>query len=193
MVVYLAVPTTGLGKTVAADLATVLQFAAGPGQTRGSGVGQLPAGYLPLTSQYGLAALSAYTATAAEAVATQSGKVPPLIPTKPVTTTTVPTGRTVPTVTTTTLAPSNTSTTTVVSSTGTTVPSSRSKGGSSDSAGSRSSGAAPAPAGPIAAFDAVDARLWLEGFPVVVPVAFAVLGALAVPTVFRRGRRLGRW
>jgi len=76
MVVYAAVPTSGLPATDASDLGALLQFAASSGQTPGSGVGQLPAGYLPLTAANGLGALSAYTEAAAKDVAAQNGEVP---------------------------------------------------------------------------------------------------------------------
>ena len=42
----------------------------------GSGIGQLPAGYLPLTAGDGLGSLAAYAQTAAKAVAAQKGAVP---------------------------------------------------------------------------------------------------------------------
>ena len=58
MVVYAAVPTSGLSPTDAADYASLLEFAVSTGQTPGSGVGQLPPGYLPLTQADGLGALA---------------------------------------------------------------------------------------------------------------------------------------
>ena len=78
MLVYAAIPTSGLPATDAADYATFLQFAATSGQTVGFGVGQLPPGYLPLTSADGLAGLSQYTLAAAKDVAAQNGEVPSL-------------------------------------------------------------------------------------------------------------------
>ncbi|HVX20612.1 MAG TPA: hypothetical protein VHB02_04630 [Acidimicrobiales bacterium] len=86
MVVYAAVPTTGLGAEDAADLATLLRFAASTGQSPGSGVGQLPPGYLPLTEANGLGALADYTRAAADDVAAQNGQVPSMSP-APATTT----------------------------------------------------------------------------------------------------------
>jgi hypothetical protein len=80
MVVYAAVPTSGLSAADAADYAAVLTFAAGPGQTPGEGVGQLPPGYLPITSADDLGGLAAYTLAAAADVAAQNGQVPPLTP-----------------------------------------------------------------------------------------------------------------
>ena len=78
LVVYAAVPTSGLPSTVATDYADLLTFAAGTGQTPGEGVGQLPPGYLPLTAADGLGGLAAYTLAAATDVAAQNGQVPPL-------------------------------------------------------------------------------------------------------------------
>ena len=78
LVVYAAVPTTGLAPTAASDYAAMLTFAAGPGQTTGEAVGQLPPGYLPLTASDGLGGLAAYTVAAAADVAAQNGQVPPL-------------------------------------------------------------------------------------------------------------------
>ena len=80
MVVYAAVPTSGLPAGDASDYAALLTFAAGPGQTPGEGVGQLPPGYLPLTAADGLGGLAAYTLAAAADVAAQNGQVPPLVP-----------------------------------------------------------------------------------------------------------------
>ena len=83
MVVNTEVPTTGLSSTDAGNLAKFLRFAAGPGQQPGSGVGQLPAGYLPMTSANGAGALVNYTSAAADAVAAQSGGAPPVPGTPP--------------------------------------------------------------------------------------------------------------
>ena len=73
-------PPAGCRATAAADYADLLTFAAGPGQTPGEGVGQLPPGYLPLTAADGLGGLAAYTLAAATDVAAQNGQVPPLTP-----------------------------------------------------------------------------------------------------------------
>jgi hypothetical protein len=78
MVVYAAVPTSELPAAAAADYADLLTFAAGPGQTSGEGVGQLPPGYLPMTAANGLGGLAAYTVAAAADVAAQNGQVPAL-------------------------------------------------------------------------------------------------------------------
>lgn len=80
MLVYAQIPTIGLPATDAADYATLLRFIAGPGQTPGTGVGQLPDGYLPLTAANHLGPEAAYTLAAADAVAAQAGEVPPLVP-----------------------------------------------------------------------------------------------------------------
>ena len=78
LVVYAAIPTSGLPAAAATDYADLLTFAAGPGQTPGEGVGQLPPGYLPLTAADGLGGLAAYTVAAAADVAAQNGQVPSL-------------------------------------------------------------------------------------------------------------------
>jgi hypothetical protein len=79
MFVYAAVPTTGLPPTDAADLATLMRFAATQGQTPGFDNGQLPPGYVPMTVNNGLGDQVGYALRAAAAVATQSGKVPTLL------------------------------------------------------------------------------------------------------------------
>jgi hypothetical protein len=78
MIVYAAVPTAGLPSSDAADLGEFLDFAATTGQEQGTGVGQLPAGYLPLTQSNGLGSLAAYTQEAAADVAAQNGQIPTL-------------------------------------------------------------------------------------------------------------------
>jgi hypothetical protein len=115
MVVYAAVPTSGLPSANAKDYASLLQFAATTGQQAGLGVGQLPPGYLPLTKANGLSGLADYTLAAAADVAAQNGELPsmtaphgtggtkPPPTTIPVTTTTTPGS---PSTTTTTTAPS---------------------------------------------------------------------------------------
>lgn len=75
-VVYAAIPTKGLPSADAANYASLLDFIAGPGQTPGFGVGELPPGYLPLTAANGLAALDACTLADAKDVAAQNGQVP---------------------------------------------------------------------------------------------------------------------
>ncbi|MDQ1748528.1 MAG: hypothetical protein QOD07_2791 [Frankiaceae bacterium] len=81
------VPTSGLSTTDATRYAELLRFAAGPGQTAGTGNGDLPAGFVPMTAATGLDSLAAYTLRAADAVQAQSGAVPSVLgvtPTKPV-------------------------------------------------------------------------------------------------------------
>ena len=48
MVSYAMVPTGGISHTMAVKIAQWLTFVAGAGQTQGTGLGQLPPGYLPL-------------------------------------------------------------------------------------------------------------------------------------------------
>jgi hypothetical protein len=91
MPLYAAIPTQGLGPTEANHYASWLRFAVGPGQSRGSGVGQLPPGYLPLTSANGLGDLAAYTDRAASSVAAQDGTVPGLTASAPPPATPAPT------------------------------------------------------------------------------------------------------
>ena len=91
MLMSLDVPVSGLPSSEARDYAKFLTFAAGPGQTQGSSVGQLPDGFLPMTAADGLATEAAYTVSAAQAVAAQSGTVPPLIPSPSASTTTTST------------------------------------------------------------------------------------------------------
>jgi hypothetical protein len=78
MLISTAVPTQGLARSAAKDYATFLRFVAGPGQQPGEGVGQIPAGYLPITAANGLGRLVTYTQVAAQAVAAQNGKQPAL-------------------------------------------------------------------------------------------------------------------
>jgi hypothetical protein len=87
MIAYMAVPTQGLPPSDAADIGQILQFAATTGQVQGSSVGQLPAGYLPLTEANGLGSLSGYTEAAVADVTAQNGQLPPF-PGAPVTATT---------------------------------------------------------------------------------------------------------
>ena len=81
MVVYAAVPTSGLATATAANLATYLRYVSTTGQTQGLAVGQLPPGYLPLTTANGLGALAAYTQSATSDIQAQNGQVPPLVAT----------------------------------------------------------------------------------------------------------------
>ncbi|MBV9593012.1 MAG: hypothetical protein JO147_04340, partial [Actinobacteria bacterium] len=76
MTVYADVPTTGLSSGDATDYANLIKFATGTGQTAGYGNGQLPPGYLPMTSANGFGALLDYSTAAAADVAAQNGQVP---------------------------------------------------------------------------------------------------------------------
>jgi hypothetical protein len=77
--IFAAVPTKGLPSTDAAEIAQFLKFAAGDGQVEGTGPGQLPPGYLPLTTANGMADEISYTLRAADAVAAQDGELPSLV------------------------------------------------------------------------------------------------------------------
>lgn len=77
------VPTRGLPASDATNYSKYLSFAATTAQAPGFGVGQLPAGYLPMTAANGLLQEVAYTQAAARDVMAQNGQVPPLIPAGP--------------------------------------------------------------------------------------------------------------
>ena len=77
MVVYASVPTRGLPKADAKDLSELIAFAAGPGQTPGSAPGQLPDGYLPMTTANGLASLASSATHDAHLVAAQGAVTTP--------------------------------------------------------------------------------------------------------------------
>lgn len=81
MLVSTAVPTARLPQADADRYAQFLRFIAGPAQVPGTDVGQLPAGYLPMSAGSGQQRLAAYTLKAADAVAAQKGEVPALSPT----------------------------------------------------------------------------------------------------------------
>lgn len=89
MLVAAAVPTTGLDPQEAAHFDAFLTWVATAGQTQGSGVGQLPPGYLPLTAAAGLGAQADYTQRAAKAVSAQQGDPVPLVAPAPTPTPTV--------------------------------------------------------------------------------------------------------
>jgi hypothetical protein len=77
MLISTDVPLAGaLNPSLAKRYSQFLTFAASSGQVQGSGNGQLPAGYLPLTAGNGLGNLVAYTKTAAAAVLAQRSTVP---------------------------------------------------------------------------------------------------------------------
>jgi len=75
MLMSLDVPTSGLPLKDAQRYAQVMRFAAGPGQIPGTGNGQLPPGYLPMTAANGMASFANYTLAAADAVAAQGGGI----------------------------------------------------------------------------------------------------------------------
>ncbi len=189
MVVYAAVPTSGLPAGDAADYAALLTFAAGPGQTPGEGVGQIPPGYLPITAANGLGGLAAYTLAAAADVAAQNGQVPPLTP------------------------PSGGSGGSGSSTSGASSPSGASAfggnavfinallGSSAYLATGPNSAAAKAEAAKAAAAkigflrlpNLEDTVLWVRGLPVGISLAMALIVILAVVTTLFLGRRRQRW
>ena len=73
MVVYAAAPTSGLSSADAAQVSTWISFASTEGQDPGSGVGQLPPGFLPMTQANGLGALQAAAAAAVAHIKAQDG------------------------------------------------------------------------------------------------------------------------
>lgn len=83
MVVYADIPTSGLTPALAQDYAQFLQFAASSGQQPGTGFGQLPDGYLPMTASNKLGALASYTQRAAVDVRAQDGRITPIDPPAP--------------------------------------------------------------------------------------------------------------
>jgi hypothetical protein len=82
MLVYADVPTSDLPAADAKDFAAFVRYAATTGQRPGSGIGQLAAGYLPMTAANHLGSEAAYALSAASAIAAQKGAIPPLDPTK---------------------------------------------------------------------------------------------------------------
>ena len=74
------IPTSGLPTADAQKYATFLDFAATTGQTPGVGQGQLPPGFLPMTTANHLGDMAAYAELAAAAIKAQNGTVPPLFP-----------------------------------------------------------------------------------------------------------------
>lgn len=78
MLISMSVPTLGLPSGDAAAYGGLLMFAAGDGQTPGVSLGQLPAGYLPMTAANGMSQLIDYTKRAAKAVVDQTCELPDL-------------------------------------------------------------------------------------------------------------------
>jgi hypothetical protein len=184
MVVYAAVPTSGLPAADAHDFAQLLQFAATSGQAPGFGVGQLPPGYLPMTAANGLGSLAAYTLAAAQAVAAQKGELPPLIA-PPVT----HHHHHQPPVTTTTTVPgSPSSTIPVLTSSGS--PQGSSGGGTTPGhAGGRTHTHTTQPASGEVLGITLGIGLGTGDVLVVVLLALAVIGGLGVLTIYAIGRR----
>lgn len=76
MLVYAALPTDGLEKSVAGAYADWLRYVVTKGQNPGVDLGELPPGYVPITAANGMAGLRDYALRAADAVAAQKGEVP---------------------------------------------------------------------------------------------------------------------
>jgi hypothetical protein len=190
MVVYAAVPTTGLPATDSKDYASLLSYVAGKGQTSGLGVGDLPPGYLPLTKANGLGALAGYTLAASKAVAAQQGKLPSLTG-HPAPGTTTRTSSPTPT-------PTSTSTSTSTSSVGSATP-----GGArvtippvaavSSAPIPQPSVASPPPSTSVSLGRTLGINLGGGGLVVVLVMGLAVLGAVGAPTTYFVGRKRGRW
>jgi len=191
LVVYAAIPTSGLPATDAQEYATFLNFAATTGQTQGSGVGQLPPGYLPLTDANHLGALASYTQAAAVDVGAQNGQVPSLT--------------------------SSTSSQPAAAQAGSSSPQAAAGSGSGSSAdftGSRfglgalslgrlhsnasataaaHQNAKPAIIEMLSSLLAPAKALWTAGFPALLVFGLGMFGLLAVPLTYRLGRKRGRW
>ena len=188
LVVYAAIPTEGLPAADATDYADLLTFAAGPGQTPGGGVGQLPPGYLPLTAADGLAGLAAYTLAAATDVAAQNGQVPPLVPAAG--------GSAVPG-----SASSSASSPSGTSAFGVNGVSLEPPFSSAAELAAAAAAAAKAGIGktnsakiPLVQLPNVaDSALWIKDLSVGLLLTLALLVALAVLTTFLLGRRRQRW
>lgn len=76
LLVSMDVATRGLSVVDAKKYSALIGFAVTSGQVRGTGNGQLPPGYLPLTAANGAAAFVRYSQTAAKAVTAQTGATP---------------------------------------------------------------------------------------------------------------------
>lgn len=185
MVVYAAVPTSGLPAGDAKDYASLLQFAATTGQSPGFAPGQLPPGYLPITDANGLGAFAAYTLAAAKDVAAQNGDVPPMTTTASVSPTPSPSaqvGGQSPNQTNQTLdTPSSTVSTSAVQ------PSSA----PGHSAVRHLPSRIAANVLPLGLTPGI--ILWTSALLIVLVLGLALLGALGVPMTYLAGRRRGRW
>jgi hypothetical protein len=198
MLVYAAVPTSGLSATDAQDYATLLRFAVTTGQTPGPGVGQLPPGYLPLTAANGLGALAKYTLAAATDVAAQNGSVPALVASSaaPAATSPAPAAQAPPAET---PSPATQQTTTVA------LPEAFHTFAQLPLSGVFAAAEPPAAvvahhratrAGPLRMLEfatTADDKLWVGGVPAPLVVGSALLGVLAVLAVYRVGRKRRRW
>jgi hypothetical protein len=186
MVVYAAVPTKGLPSADAQEYAAFLEFAAADGQIPGSGVGQLPPGYLSMTAANGLGSLAAYTQAAAQDVAAQNGQVPSVLGTLPGTTASSPSSLSTPTGFTSAfqgVLPFQVDNVLTPFLTGHPLLAGHKAGKGGHQITTEMVSSALNPAG----------LLWTSGFPVVLLFCLGALGALSVPLTFRLGRKRGRW
>jgi hypothetical protein len=181
MLVYAAIPTSGLPATDATDYGQFLQFAATTGQEVGVGTGQLPAGYLPLTAADGLGPEAQYTLEAATDVAAQNGLIPPQTAAPAPTTGASPVASATPP--TQFLEPSNTLDDTLPLTTDTASP----------TAAHQVTPAVRLKVKYIHPGSAVAATLWTGGPIVILVLALALAGVLGIPALFALGRRRGRW
>jgi hypothetical protein len=189
MVVYAAIPTTGLSSALAQDYASFLQFAATTGQTTGVGVGQLPPGYLPLTPANGLSALASYTQAAALDVSAQNGQVPALpgagagdggaSPTSP------SAGDASPNF--------NPNFSSNLGLNGSFADAFFTKSGLRVGPHSGGHGGRPVPAEMVASELSPIKALWTSGFPIAMVFGLGAIGAVTVPLTFKVGRRRGKW
>ena len=188
MVVYAAVPTKGLPTADAQEYAAFLEFAATDGQTPGSGVGQLPPGYLPLTAADGLGSLASYTEAAAQDVAAQNGQVPSVLGGSPGATAAplAAPPADVPTTNTSQDFPFQVDSILTPFLTGHPLLAAHAAAGAHTSAH-------PLAAEMISSVLHPAGLLWTAGFPVVLLFVLGAVGALGVPLTFRFGRRRGRW
>ncbi len=192
MVVYAAIPTSGLPATDAQEYASFLQFAATTGQTPGLGVGQLPPGYLPMTTADGLGAMVDYTEAAAQDVAAQNGKVPSLAssgssPPAPAAGAAPPAAAGA--------GPSGSDQDLPSGDLGFELPllSSLSSASSAPHAHAGGSGHRAAPIQMVSSILRPAELLWTSGFPVALLFGLAALGVMSVPLTYRLGRRRGKW
>jgi ABC-type phosphate transport system substrate-binding protein len=188
MVVYAAMPTTGLPSLDAKDYAAVLRFAAGAGQRPGLGVGTLPPGYLPLTKANGLGQLANYTWAAAADVAAQKGKLPPMTGNPPVGTRPKPKPKSTPTPTPT---PTVSNGGTPGGSSHVTVPTVKTD--PSSPAASPSVATSPNTTATVSLGRTLGINLGGGGLVVLLVLGLAILGVLGAPATYFAGRKRGRW